>query len=129
LDSRLSNAMMDYLAVMVGMEQSGKKIRSVDIASALGVRKPSVCNALGKLSRSGCIISDSGREIELTEEGRRLGGEYLERIRVLSEVLVRGGLSAECARACAGHMVHEASDEALRALCRLAGLPEWGSAV
>lgn len=89
-EPKLSDAMMNYLALMVQMEAAGIRLRSIDIANRMGVKKPSVCNALEKLAENGCVISCNGRDIVLTQKGRDLGAIFWEKARILSGMLEAG---------------------------------------
>ena len=52
-------------------------LRSVDVAQHLGVKKPSVCNAVSILEQGGFLVKDEDHFLHLTEKGRgaqRLSG-------------------------------------------------------
>lgn len=121
LDTPPSAAMMNYLALMVQMEEGGQRLRSIDIANRMGVRKPSVCNALEKLARSGCVTDNNGRDIVLTQKGRDLGRAFLEKTRILSGMLEEGGMEKRSARTEARQLAHAVSSDALTALLRVSG--------
>ena len=108
--------MMNYLALMVQMEEGGQRLRSIDIANRMGVRKPSVCNA-----RSGCVTDNNGRDIVLTQKGRDLGRAFLEKTRILSGMLEEGGMEERSARTEARQLAHAVSSDALTALLRVSG--------
>lgn len=119
--------MMNYLALMVQMEEGGQRLRSIDIANRMGVRKPSVCNALEKLAESGCLTDNNGRDIVLTQKGRDLGAALLEKTRILSGMLEEGGMEEQSARCEARQLAHALSGDALLALLRVAGKDPGGS--
>ena len=45
-------------------------LRSVDVAQHLGVKKPSVCNAVSILEQGGFLVKDEDHFLHLTEKGR-----------------------------------------------------------
>ena len=59
----------DYLEAMLMMKEEHGYIRSIDIAGALGVTKPSVSYATRHLRESGHITMDQDGLITLTESG------------------------------------------------------------
>jgi Mn-dependent DtxR family transcriptional regulator len=122
-EPKLSDAMMNYLALMVQMEAAGIRLRSIDIANRMGVKKPSVCNALEKLAENGCVISCNGRDIVLTQKGRDLGAIFWEKTRILSGMLEAGGMEEKTAKEQAQRLAHAVSTDALHALLRVAGEP------
>ncbi|MGN1023682.1 MAG: metal-dependent transcriptional regulator [Lachnospiraceae bacterium] len=121
--------MMNYLALMVQMEKGGQRLRSIDIANRMGVRKPSVCNALEKLAECGCVTDNNGRDIVLTQKGRDLGAAFLEKTRILTDMLEEGGMEKQSAMTEAKKLAHAVSCDVLLALLRVAGKSCGGDTV
>lgn len=112
----LSGPMQDYLSAMAALEREGKKIRAVDIARRLGVRKPSVCHAIEVLKKCGMITADGGRNIALTDLGREASRMEREKEEFFRKILVHAGLDASASAGEARQMAHAVSDETFQAL-------------
>lgn len=111
----------DYLeTILMFCLQSGSA-RSVDIAAHLNVTKPSVSFAMKRLRENGYILMDRDNRITLTPSGEAIAQRILERHNLLSEFLMRLGVSEETARADACKMEHDLSDETFEAIRRHAG--------
>ena len=48
----------DYLEAIFVLQQKKGMVRSVDVAQHLGVKKPSVCNAVSILEQGGFLVKD-----------------------------------------------------------------------
>ncbi|MDY6309250.1 MAG: metal-dependent transcriptional regulator [Oribacterium sp.] len=112
----LSPAMLAYLTAIVRLEQKNGKIRLVDIADELHVKKPSVCSALQVLRNAGCITSNGGRNIRLTDEGRRIGLSSSGREEFFCYILSRAGIDESAARQDACRMARAVSEESFQAM-------------
>lgn len=108
----------DYLeTILMQCLQSGSA-RSVDIAAHLNVTKPSVSFAMKRLRENGYILMDRDNRITLTPSGEAIAQRILERHNLLTEFLMRLGISEETARADACKMEHDLSDETFEAIRR-----------
>lgn len=108
----------DYLeTILMQCLQSGSA-RSVDIAAHLNVTKPSVSFAMKRLRENGYILMDRDNRITLTPSGEAIAQRILERHNLLTEFLMRLGVSEETARADACKMEHDLSDETFEAIRR-----------
>lgn len=109
-----------YLEAILVLSQKNSFVRSVDVGEYLGYSKPSVSRAMGILRREDYIHMDKDGAITLTEEGRRIAEMIYERHTLLSELLIRLGVSEETASADACKMEHAVSDESFQAIKRYA---------
>ena len=109
-----------YLEAILVLSQKNSFVRSVDVGEYLGYSKPSVSRAMGILRRENYIHMDKDGAITLTEEGRRIAEMIYERHALLSELLIRLGVSEETASADACKMEHAVSDESFQAIKRYA---------
>ena len=109
-----------YLEAILVLSQKNSFVRSVDVGEYLGYSKPSVSRAMGILRRENYIHMDKDGAITLTEEGRRIAEMIYERHTLLSELLIRLGVSEETAAADACKMEHAISDESFQAIKRYA---------
>lgn len=103
----------DYLEaiVMLGGTQT-QPVRSVDIATKLGVSKASVSKAVTSLKASGMLDQPYYGDITLTEDGYAYGCAVLKRHEMLTRFLVKEvGLSEEVAEEEACQMEHAISDD------------------
>ena len=61
----------DYLEAIFVLQKKKGMVRSVDVAQHLGVKKPSVCNAVSILEQGDFLVKDEDHFIHLTEKGRK----------------------------------------------------------
>jgi len=108
----------DYLETILMLCKQHGSARSVDIASHLGVSKPSVSFAMKKLRESGYILMGDDNRITLTLEGEVIARRVFERHDLLCTMLIRLGVSEETARADACKIEHDLSDETFEAIRR-----------
>jgi len=111
-----------YLEVIYNLEQKDKKVRSVDIAKALGFSKPSVSRAVGVLKGEGYITHTPYGSISLTDKGRAKAKRIYKAHRVITEFLVKTlSLTEAEAEADACRIEHVISDKSLDAMEELLG--------
>ena len=115
---RILRASEDYLETMLMMQRKHGYIRSIDIASYLGVTKPSVSYATKRLRENGYITMDADGLISLTDSGLSIAKKMLERHTALTRLLVYLGVSEETAETDACKMEHDISEETFNAICR-----------
>ena len=97
-------------------------MRSIDICEYMGYSKPSVSRAVGLLKSGGYITVDPEGYIKLTDEGESIAVKIYERHTILTDLLVRIGVSRETAAADACKIEHDISDESFEAIKRLIGV-------
>lgn len=108
----------DYLETILMLCEEHGSARSVEIAARLNVTKPSVSFAMKKLRENGYIHMGSDNRITLTESGAAIAARILERHKLLTQFLMRLGVSEKAARADACKIEHDLSDESFEALRR-----------
>ena len=102
----------DYLeAILILSERQRRRVRSVDIATMLGVSKPSVSHAMKLLREDGYIAMDRYGTVTLMDKGAEIANRIYERHTVLTKMLEGLGVCDEIARADACKMEHDVSDE------------------
>ena len=84
----------------------------------MGFSKPSVSRAISLLKSGGYVTANSDGHLSLTEEGYSVAHKIYERHNVLTEFLIRLGVSKETASEDACKMEHDISDESLSAIKR-----------
>ena len=101
----------DYLEAIIRLSRQGEGVRSIDVATMLGVSKPSVSHAMKLLREDGYIAMDRYGTITLLDKGAEIANNIYERHRVLSQMLESIGVSKETALADACKMEHDISQE------------------
>lgn len=110
---KVSMSHENYLEAIVMLGGSDtQSVRSVDIATKLGVSKASVSKAVASLKASGMLDQPYYGDITLTHDGYQYGKSVLERHEKLTRFLhEKVGLSLEAAEEEACQMEHAISDE------------------
>lgn len=72
----LSAAAIRYLLALKALEREGRGTRSVDIASALGLSKPSVHNMMKTLDALGLVLKNAYGAAYLTQRGKETASRY-----------------------------------------------------
>lgn len=111
----------DYLKTIYNIKQLSGEVRSVAIAEALSVSKPTVSNKVKHLIKEGFITMDGSYLIELTEKGLAVARATLERNRTIRELLTGLGVDEKTAEADACEMEHAISHKSMDTLKKLAG--------
>ena len=110
---KMSMSHEDYLEAIVMLGGTTEaSVRSVDIATKLGVSKASVNKAMTVLKEKGLAEQPYYGDVTLTEEGYEYGTSVLDRHRMLSMFLTKAlGIPEERAEKEACLMEHAISDE------------------
>ena len=105
-----------YLEAILVLFRKNGHVRSVDISEYLGYSKPSVSRAVGLLKTGEYISVNHDGSITLTDSGREIAEKIYERHTVLTELLVRMGVSRDVAASDACRLEHAISDESFQAI-------------
>ena len=115
--SQLHKSGEDYLEAILFIEEQKGRVRSIDIANALGVSKPSVNKALTILQEMGYVSKPSYGEVTITQEGRKrakvVAVKHVALTKLLTNVL---GVSEETAEKDACKIEHDISEETTQKL-------------
>ena len=111
-----------YLETIYILSNENRSVRSIDICEYMGYSKPSVSRAVGLLKNGGYITVDPEGYIKLTDEGESIAVKIYERHTILTDLLVRIGVSRGTAAADACKIEHDISDESFEAIKRLIGV-------
>ena len=115
----------DYLEAILVLQNEKGAVRSIDIAAKLGFTKPSVSRAMGLLRGAEYITVDRDGFIRLTETGRAAAESVYERHRLLTDCLIRLGVSPETAAEDACRVEHVISAESFEIMKEYAArIPE-----
>ena len=115
---RADESLEDYLETILMLQKSRGQVRSIDIANEMNFTKPSVSVAMKNLREKQYITMDSIGYITLTEAGRQRAEDVLERHTILTDLLMRIGVSKETALADACKVEHDLSEESFEAIKR-----------
>jgi len=108
----------DYLEMILMLHEEKGAVRSIDIAVALGVTKPSVSVAMKHLRENGYILMDKENYISLTEDGMAIARKIYDRHKVITKFLISLGVDEDIAREDACKIEHDISTQTYEALLR-----------
>lgn len=117
---QINESQENYLERILLLQQEKGYVRSVDIAEALGVTKPSVSHAMKLLRENGYILMDQDNLITLTPAGDEIAQRMAERHHALARILMCMGVPRETAYEDACKIEHDISEESFDALRRFA---------
>ncbi len=115
---RLQESGEMYLETIYRLSGQLSAVRSVDISEYMGYSKPSVSRAVNLLKKGGYILINEENHITLTPSGTEIAQKIYSRHTLLTELLVKLGVSAEAASQDACKMEHSISDESFEAIRR-----------
>lgn len=105
-----------YLEAILILKEKQPEVRAIDVVHYTGYSKPSVSRAMGLLRQNGFITVQETGYIDLTDTGYTLATKVVERHRVLTEFLIKIGVSEETASEDACKIEHDLSDETFEKL-------------
>lgn len=101
-----------YLETILLLTERQKEVRSVDVATELAYSRASVSRAVGLLQKKEYITVENSF-IKLTELGLSKAKEILERHKIITDLLIKIGVSEEMAEDNACRIEHVISPELL----------------
>ena len=110
---QLPRAMEDYLKTILILHREKGAVRSLDVAQALQVSKPSVSRAMKSLREGGFLTMEEDKRLSLTDTGREVAEQVYQRHCALKRLLVSLGVCPETAEKDACGMEHVISGETL----------------
>lgn len=116
---KMSKSHEDYLEAIVMLGGTTKvPVRSVDVATKLGVSKASVNKAVSALKEKGFVDQPYYGDITLTTDGFAYGSSVLDRHHLLLTFLTKAiGIAPERAEEEACLMEHAISDDSFEKWC------------
>ena len=106
----------DYLETILVLQKEKGVVRSIDIVHQMHYSKPSVSRAMGLLRDRGHILMDRDGWITLTDSGRTIAERIYERHCLLTQWLIRLGVSPDVAAEDACRLEHDLSDETFQCM-------------
>jgi len=100
-----------YLETILILKEEKGIVKSIDIARRMNFSKPSVSRAVKQLKEEDFIIVNKDNSIELSEKGANLASTIYNRHIILSEFLVKLGVSEDVAKEDACRVEHVISKE------------------
>ena len=116
---RLQESGEMYLEAILVLNQKQGHVRSIDVSEYLGYSKPSVSRAVGLLKNGGYLVVEDDGGLTLTDAGREIGEKIYQRHTVLTELLLKLGVSRDVAAEDACKLEHAVSDESFYAIKKL----------
>ena len=108
----------DYLESILMLKEKNGYVRSIDVATELGVTRPSVSYAMKRLRENGYILFDESDRISLTDKGLEIAEKIYTRHKVLTKILLDIGVDEETAREDACKIEHDISQKSFDALLK-----------
>ena len=99
-----------YLENILVLQSSIGNVRSIDIAHKTGYSKPSVSRAVKLLQAEECIEVDANGYITLTEKGRAIASDILDRHKLITDFFLLIGVDEKNASDDACRIEHVISE-------------------
>ena len=77
-----------YLETIYLLKRENGRVKSIDVAKALGFSKPSVSRAMGKIKAEGYLEVGEKGELVLTKEGNKIAKDLVEKQETLTQFLM-----------------------------------------
>lgn len=110
-----------YLEAVYVLNKKSGNVRSIDVCDYLGYSKPSVSRAMSLLKNGGYVIMDADGFLTLTDAGTEIAEKIYQRHTMLTELLIKLGVSPETAADDACKIEHHISDESFNAIKKYVG--------
>lgn len=115
---QLNESNENYLERMLMIQQERGQVRSVDVATAMGVSRASVSHATKLLRENNYITMGADGVIELLPAGLAIAEKMLDRHQRLARFLMALGVDEHTALEDACKMEHDLSPASYEAICR-----------
>lgn len=113
---KIQESAENYLEAILILMQKNGQVRSIDVAHYTGFSKPSISRAVGLLRDNGYVSIDQNGLLSLTEAGLKIAETIYERHTVLTDLLIKLGVSPETAAEDACRIEHVISSETFEKL-------------
>ena len=100
-----------YLETIYVLSKKSDSVRSIDVSEYMGYSKPSIHRAVYRLQRNGLLEIDENGHLFLTDKGSDIAKNIYEKHTVLTDILIKIGVSSETAEKDACKIEHVLSDE------------------
>ncbi len=116
--ARSAALLEDYVELIDDLLAAHGEARATEVAKRLGVTHTTALKSIARLKREGLATARPYRGIFLTEAGHQLAERVRARHRLMVELLLAVGVSADAAETDAEGMEHHASEATLKAFAR-----------
>lgn len=113
---KIQESAENYLEAIHVLTMRNGQVRSIDVAHYTGFSKPSISRAVGLLRDNGYVSIDQNGLLSLTEAGLKIAETIYERHTVLTDLLIKLGVSPETASEDACRIEHVISAETFEKL-------------
>lgn len=113
---KIQESAENYLEAIHVLMQKNGQVRSIDVAHYTGFSKPSISRAVGLLRDNGYVSIDQNGLLSLTDAGLKIAETIYERHTVLTDLLIKLGVSPETAAEDACRIEHVISAETFEKL-------------
>lgn len=113
---KLQESGENYLEAILVLQKRNGIARAVDVATELGVSKPSVSRAVGILKEAGYVTIGNIGQLLLTESGLQIAQNIYDRHCFIKECLIFLGVRVEVAEQDACRLEHVLSEETLQCM-------------
>ena len=116
----MTSSLLTYIMAIDALAAESERVRSVDLADALGVARASVCKAMDRLTEGGYAVRGGGGGLRLTEKGCEVVKNYaLARRLVRSMFADKLGLPAQRAERESLAVLGVLSEDTVKRIARL----------
>ena len=106
-----------YLETIYLLKRENGRVKSIDVAKALGFSKPSVSRAMGTLKAEGYLEVGEKGELVLTKEGNKIAKDLVEKQETLTQFLMMtADVDQETAEDDARKMMHFISKKSFQGI-------------
>lgn len=113
---KIQESAENYLEAIHVLTLQNGQVRSIDVAHYTGFSKPSISRAVGLLRDNGYVSIDQNGLLSLTEAGLKIAETIYERHTVLTDLLIKLGVSPKTAAEDACRIEHVISAETFEKL-------------
>ncbi|MDY5704740.1 MAG: metal-dependent transcriptional regulator [Lachnospiraceae bacterium] len=113
---KIQESAQDYLEAILILSREQEHVRAKDVCEYFGYARATVSVFLKQLRENGYVTVDEHNHIELTDEGKKIAEEMIDRHETLTEIFKKIGVDSEIAVKDACRVEHYISATAFRAL-------------
>ena len=113
---KIQESAENYLEAIHVLTLQNGQVRSIDVAHYTGFSTPSISRAVGLLRDNGSVSIDQTGLLSLTDAGLKIAETIYERHTVLTDLLIKLGVSPETAAEDACRIEHVISAETFEKL-------------
>lgn len=106
----------NYLETILMEQKTHGKVRSVDVANALGYSRPTVCVVMKQFREDDYIEIDQTGYITLTVKGREIAERMYERHTIIAEMLIALGVDEQTALTDSCKIEHDISEKSFECI-------------